>query len=190
MSKPTFEQMEELFAQIHSGFVTRAKLQVFLNGVATPEPEFGNAFLLSIDYRLTIAQMAAAARVYSSDINEATFPHRCEGEVVVTVELMKFEQETETPMALANIGAQGYRPGTMAEMLCLAEQHPNVVRRFPVVALGSVCRDTYGRAYCGHIHRPFGESILHVSDYLNKWREACCFLVVKKTESELQRDMD
>lgn len=57
--------------------------------------------------------------------------------VETRLELVHYGRAMTTREIEANLNRRGLRPATLAELLALGEQYPDLQRRFPVVALGS-----------------------------------------------------
>jgi hypothetical protein len=120
------------------------------------------SYRITVDWTRSLAEMIAAGRYDSSNsaITEGHFPlpspenvseqsrhprrgaYRTPGEFTddgaVEVEPVHLNRLMKTEEVLAELDRRGLRPATLPELLAFGEKHPDVQRKFPVVALGSV----------------------------------------------------
>lgn len=75
----------------------------------------------------------------NSDITPARFPVT-EIPELKDEKLFNFGRNISTEDAKAEMDKQGYRPATMAELLVYGAKNPDVQRKNPIVALGSVAQ--------------------------------------------------
>ena len=104
---------------------------------------------LTVDYSQTVQEMINAGNYgwTHREITEKHFPLPTElngKQVPVTnvTKLFYFNRNISSEAAISEMDKAGYRPATLAELLALGEAHPELQRQFPIVALGSVWRDT------------------------------------------------
>lgn len=156
--------------------------------VARLEPR---AFDLSVDYSRPLAEVVAAGKYsYSNDnITEENFPtDKGDPEVVgnptgvnvTQAVLVHLDRVAKGDDVLAGLERQGLRPGTMFELAHFGEQHPEVQRQFPVVALGSVWADPDGRRCVGCLWEDGGHQGLGLGWYVGRWGASDRFLAFRK----------
>jgi len=100
---------------------------------------------LTIDYSQSIKQMIEAGKYdwKNGDIKEKHFPFPTElsgKKITVSTKLFHFGRKISTEDAIYEMGKDGYRPATLAELLALGVKHRELQRPFPVIALGSIWR--------------------------------------------------
>ena len=106
-------------------------------------------FCVVVDYSMTLRQMIAAGHYNwgRSDITEERFPipHSKRGKEEVVIKLVNFGCDMESDNALCELDKMGFRPAKSPELLALGAVYPEKQLEFPIVALGSVWRDSEGR---------------------------------------------
>lgn len=93
-----------------------------------------------VDYGLSLEQMIAAGKYdwSYSEITAKRFPLKGIGKVELEPKLFYFGREMSSDDVIAEMDKEGFRPCTIEELLAIGEQHPELQRKFPLVALGSV----------------------------------------------------
>ena len=93
-----------------------------------------------VDYNRSLNAMIKAGKYdwVRDDINTKHFPLKGKGKHELKAVLLHFNRYIEFDDAIAEMDRQGYRPGNIEELLALGEQYPDLQKRFPIVALGSV----------------------------------------------------
>jgi len=106
----------------------------------------------------------------------------CKGFSVATrdlaFELFHLDQQISTEDVLAEMVKSGLRPALYEELLAFVQAFPDEQRKYPIVALGSVCRK--GQDYCCPSVL-FGDNQRKI-DFgwlAGNWHESCRFLAVK-----------
>lgn len=98
---------------------------------------------LSVDYDRSVEDGVVAGKYefFSPDINTKNFPPKRSGVVFVQVEFFSFSRNITGREALLELKNRGYRALELRELLALGERFPEILNKFPVIALGSVwCR--------------------------------------------------
>lgn len=100
-------------------------------------------FDLVVDYSRTVREMVNAGNYdwINSDITEKNFPLPTElsgKKISMSSKLFHFNKDISSEDAIFEIKKAGYYPATLAELLALGENHPELQREFPIVGLGSV----------------------------------------------------
>ena len=116
----------------------------------------------------------------NNDITSKHFPSQETGSREVVIELFHFGKDMSTDEVLAELDKQGYRPATLKELLPLGEKYPNLQREFPIIALGSVWRDSNGNRFCPYLGRDGSERNLDLRWVGRRWGDGCRFAVVRK----------
>lgn len=95
---------------------------------------------ITVDYSLSLEQMIAAGKYdwSNSDITAKRFPLKGSGKSELEPKLFYFGQDMSSEKVIAEMDKEGFRPCTIEELLAIGEQHPELQRKFPMVALGSV----------------------------------------------------
>lgn len=95
---------------------------------------------VTVNYDLSIADMIAAGRYdqKSDEINELNFPTQGRGTNKAEITLFHFGERVYTDAVLAELDKHGYRPATLPELLALGADQTDLLRQFPIVALGSI----------------------------------------------------
>lgn len=183
---PTPAQLKELFAQIDSGKVTRDRLQDFLRGTPSKAPD-EPIYPLTIDYNLSIEDMVKAGNYNSvhRKIKAKNFPAG-RGEAKVEAVLFRSGNMVITQEVLAELERHNLRPATMVELLAFGKQHPDPLRVFPIVALGSVWFDGEGDGNVGNLYETPSGRTLSLSLYENTaqlpdWGTHNRFLAIRKS---------
>jgi hypothetical protein len=197
----TTVRQEEVFGTdhgvIHEAVVTGRKVGAgrdFWSALAHDEVLFRRAvklvmgvsvtlYLLTVDYRKSIEQMAAAGDYDGStspNITAQNFPATLKGTARVEVEIVHLNLYASTDEVMAELDRRGLRAATMAELLSFGAKYPDVQREFPIVALGSVWVDSSGYRLCGYLWSD-GDGRYCGLDFIgNDWNSRDRFLAVRK----------
>lgn len=92
--------------------------------------------------------------------------------------LMTFRQYTESDEIIKQAAEQGFRPGSLPELVTLGFQHPKLNDAASIVALGSVSTDGRGVRWVANLLR--GSRKLHRAVYGTPWHPGIQFLIVRK----------
>ena len=82
-----------------------------------------------------------------TSINFKTEKTERKGKADLVIELVRFNRMISTDDALRELDGRGYRPAELRELLAFGEKYPDVQRKFPIVALGSVWRLRFGNRF-------------------------------------------
>ena len=104
------------------------------------------SYQVTVDYSQTLAQMVKAGKYdwVSSRITQEYFPLKGKGAVEAKVELVHLDKVVTTKEVLAELDRLNLRPANIEELLAFGAKHPELQKQFPIVALGSVWRDSDG----------------------------------------------
>lgn len=136
---------------------------------------------ITVDYSQTLEQMIVLGQYdwKNDDITVARFPVKGERKKEIVAELVKYESNMSSEAVLADIDKKGFRPATIEELLAFGAAFPELQRKFPIVALGSVAevRDKRGVTYLG---RSDSNRYLGLGWFDDSWSACYRFLVVRK----------
>jgi hypothetical protein len=134
-----------------------------------------------VDYSLSLEQMIAAGKYdwSNSDITAKRFPLKGSGKVELEPKLFYFGRDMSSDNVIAEMDKEGFRPCTIEELLAIGEQHPELQRKFPLVALGSVA-EIGGCRYVAYLRRRGSERELDLLWFGNDWSGLCRFPAVRK----------
>lgn len=134
-----------------------------------------------VDYSLSLEQMIAAGKYdwSNSDITAKRFPLKGSGKVELEPKLFYFGRDMSSDNVIAEMDKEGFRPCTIEELLAIGEQHPELQRKFPLVALGSVA-EIGGCRYVAYLRRRGSERELDLLWFGNDWGDICRFPAVRK----------
>lgn len=140
---------------------------------------------LTIDYSRTVREMINAGKFdwINEGITKEHFPlpNELSGKKVpVSTVLFYFNRAISGANAVFEMDKAGYRPATLAELLALAETHPELQQEFFIVALGS--RWSGEGAYRDVSVLFFSESKrkLGLGSFPASWLAHCRFLAVRR----------
>lgn len=144
-----------------------------------------NNFELTVDYGRTLTKMMVAGKYdwITASITEDRYPLPTEllgKKITVSTGLFYFNRAICSKDAITEMNKMGYRPATIAEVLALGESQPDLQSKFPIVALGSVWYNSYGRGYVLILHVDTGMRELHLDRSDDDWSRNCRFLAVRK----------
>jgi hypothetical protein len=184
MSEMTWEQFDELRAQMKSGRITRELVQAFLlnpEGHRVGGKERGT-YPVVIDYGKSVEDMVVYGNYNWSNpnITSKSFPLSGTGNVSVSLELVHLNKSASTQEVLAYLEANGLRAATIEELLAFGLAYPEIQREFPVVALGSSWVDSDGRRDVPYLGRGGSDRELRLYWSGSDWLGVCRFLAVRK----------
>ena len=157
--------------------------------VARSEPR---SYDLSVDYSRPLAEVVAAGgyNYVNDNITEENFPTvkgnpidpvvHPGGVVVTQAVLVHLDRVVDSDDVLGELERQGLRPGTMFELAHFGEQHPDIQRQFPVVALGSVWALSNGDRDVGYLGEDGDDRGFGLDWYDLRWSAYCRFLAFRK----------
>jgi len=142
MSKPDFNQVAELFAQIKKGRIDSAHLQCLMenpNRYNKRLGRFGQIYPVEVNYNLgynKLLELADQNGGVSREIDKDCFPVKVKGVVQKEFELYEFDQEIENgEYAEGKIRRDGYQVEGQYELLAFIAQNPIEQLRRPIVQL-------------------------------------------------------
>ena len=179
MGKPTVDQLCELHAQVKDGRVTSLNLQGYLQ---KPDRFLPTVFAVTVNYGRTLQAMIKDGHYdwSNDDITHEHFPINRGREEKDELKLTLFHpnRPIESDEAIDEMAKHGLRPATLPELLALGEEHPDLQREFPVIALGSVWQDRRGSRRCPCLGGGASERYLYLRCFGGGWGERCRGLAV------------
>lgn len=106
-------------------------------------------FSLAVNYGRSVEEGVRAGYYdwVNPDITSEHFPTERQESTHIMVELIHLNRVVSTDEAIRKLDQMGYRPIELRELQALGEQYPDLQRKFPIVELGSVWRDSDGNRY-------------------------------------------
>lgn len=140
---------------------------------------------VTVDYSQTKEQMIQVGKYdYVNDFLRDNDPVEGKiagsGIVSVNLELIHFNRAIFTADAIKKIKKKGYELAGDKHLYAIGEQHPNLQKEFPIVALGSVWRGSDGYRSVACLDGWDDERGLGLHWHGNGWRGGYRFLVVRK----------
>jgi len=138
-----------------------------------------------VDYTKTVDQAIADGEYgwKNSDITAKHFPISPEmigTKVEISGKLFHFNRGMSSEDVIKEMDKDGYRPAVLMEALALAAAYPELQRKFPIIALGSVRHGSDGFRWVPCL-RVDGRSRRLSLDYFDDdWNASCHFLGVRK----------
>ncbi len=158
-------------------------LRRVLHQALTPDgnKQASNLYPVYVDYDLSVEDAVKLGRYdwANSDITSKHFPTQRTGTAQIEVRLVHFDRVISTDDALRELDRMGLRPAELHELLTLGATHPNLQRKFPVIALGSVWQDSHDDRYCAFLDRNGSKRNLNLNWIENDWNENCRFAAVR-----------
>lgn len=101
-----------------------------------------HTFMVMVDETQTVEEAVKAGKfnwsdddIVSANFSKPANGQKSEKEIV----LFHFDKGMSSEAVIAAMDKAGYRPATILDILGLAVKEPDLQRKFPIVALGSVC---------------------------------------------------
>jgi hypothetical protein len=137
---------------------------------------------LRILANLTLTDRIARGRYdwVNSDITEEHFPTSVPADYDVEYKLFHFNHTISSDDAIKEMEKEGFRPGTLVELLALGETNPELQKQFPIVALGSTWQSPRGHRYVPCLYWGGSGRGLGLRWFGIDWVDVCRFLAVRK----------
>ena len=120
-------------------------------------------YTVIVNYDLSIEEAVALGKydhIFPNEVTSENFKTKRNGVAKLKVKLINFEDWPSTKEIPEKLNQLGYRPAELHELLALGARYPDLQRKSPIVALGSIwkqspsihrsipwiCRDGSGRA--------------------------------------------
>jgi hypothetical protein len=99
------------------------------------------SYVVTVDYDCSLEEMINAGKYdwVSDDITQEHFSHyQQQGIVEITLELIHFNRELSSIAVDRQFKELGFRSAILQELLSLGKNYPEIQRKFPIAALGSM----------------------------------------------------
>jgi len=145
---------------------------------------FGKEFSLTVDYSLSFEQMVGVG-VYdfqNAVIHFDDFPTPVVlvgKKIEIKARLFHFDQDVSSEDAIKQLNKKGYRLASSFELLTVGKKYPDWQCYFPIIAFGSIWRDTtdFTTTYLDCEH---GKRWLTIDGCNNNWSKYSRFLAIRK----------
>ena len=139
-------------------------------------------YRVAVSYQLGLAEMVKRGKYdwVSRGITPENFPLNGKGEVAAELVLVHFDKYVTSEQARARMKDQGLEPARIEHLLALGETNPELQRKFPIVALGSVVVFADGGRSVPYLDGGADERSLHLLVESNDWRDDYRFLAFRK----------
>lgn len=141
-----------------------------------------NTFTVLVDETLSVEEAIKLAKFdwFNDDITPKTFPKPKNGKKGdKEVAIFHFGKDISSEDAIAKMDEVGYRPASIWDLLGLAVKEPNLQRKFPIIALGSVC-ELNGLCRVAYLREVGGRRELDLVWFDEYWNDRCRFAGVRK----------
>ena len=172
---PSPAQLKEFFAQIESGRMTGKELQALLTGGH-------KEFLIVVDYNRSLSKMIKAGNYdwINSNITVNHFPIEGSGQQEKNFSLFHFNKAKTSEEVIVEMNKEGFSPAKIEDLLALGESQPELQKQFPIVALGSVWRDSHDDSLVPCLDWFGMRHNLDLCCFTNSWDSDYRFLAVRK----------
>ncbi len=175
------DRADEALMKVHTDKALRRKIAEL---IAEAVKSVRETFTFTVNHSKSLAEMIAAGCYdwTDSNINATNFPIKGEGSVETEGELFHFNRDIGSDEAIRLMDKDGYRSGTIEELLALGASQPELQRQFPIVALGSVWQRD-GRRNVPFLDGSDAKRDLDLHWIDGVWSVRCRFLAVRKSSS-------
>lgn len=139
-------------------------------------------FRIVVDYSKSLAEMISVGNYdwANSDISEKNFPVKGNGHVELNIELIHYDKRMESDDIVRDMESRNLRLITPPELLAFGKAYPDKQRKFPIIALGLVCRCLYNYRYVAYLCSRGSKRGLGLASVIGGWNEDCRFAAVHK----------
>ncbi len=137
---------------------------------------------VTVDYSRTLAQMITAGKYDwdDKDITQERFLLTGMGKQEKEITFFHFDRNMESDDVIAAMEKEGFRPADPEDVLAVGEQHSQLQRKYPIIALGKVWRDPGGRRSVVCLRECDSMRWLLLYWYGRSWFARCRFAAVRK----------
>lgn len=146
-------------------------------GYAVPYP-----IKVVVDYTKTLAEMISAGKYdwVNENITQERFPVSGNKKEERELVLFHFNRVISSENAIAEMEKAGFVPCDILDLLALGASQPELQRQFPIIALGSVWRDSGGHRRVPYLFRHDAKRYLDLDYFEHDWDECYRFLARRK----------
>lgn len=140
-------------------------------------------FTVTVDETMSVEDAMKAGKFgwSNNNITSANFPKITGGQKWddKEVTIFHFNKTMTSEAVIAEMDKAGYKPATIWDLLSLGASQPDLQRKFPIVALGSVCKlDGCRRVPC--LYGRSSERFLNLDCFGFGWSDYYRFVAVRK----------
>jgi len=150
--------------------------------VITKVISFITKFTVLVDETLSVEEAVKLGSFDRSNenITSVNFPKPASGQKLEKeVVLFHFGRNMSSEAVIAEMDKAGYKPATIWDLLGLAVKEPDLQRKFPILALGSVCR-LNGHRRVAYLCESSGDRRLSLDYFGSDWSGCFRFAGVRK----------
>jgi len=137
----------------------------------------------TVDYSLTVEEMMGKAKLVNSNVTSANFPIPKElaGKKVDKIaDLLDFNRFISSDDAITETSEKNCDSATIFEQLAFAATYPDLGKKFPIVALGTVWRDASDDRLVPDLYFDDNKRKFYLVRFSTDWGDYCRFLGVRK----------
>ncbi len=141
-----------------------------------------NVYTLTINYSRSVEDGVKAGEYdwSNKEITSSHFPNEEIGIKKVSIELVHFGRDIEANEVLSELDKMNLRPAILKELLTLGEKHPDLQRKFSIIALGSIGHGLIGEDSCAYLNGDGSGRGLHLHWVSSGRFDECRFAAVRK----------
>ncbi|MDD5433350.1 MAG: hypothetical protein PHE77_01685 [Candidatus Pacebacteria bacterium] len=141
-------------------------------------------FMINVDFSLPLAQMIKEGEYnwIHKDITQENFPIQDQGKKQFNTKLFHFKCLIESDEVNKKMNKANFRPAILPELLALGAQYPELLRQFPILALGSLWL-----GYVPVIGSGSSGRALSLRLFEEEWMPYCRFAAVSISKRRLVR---
>lgn len=139
---------------------------------------------VKMDYTKSLEELIAAGNYDSRsfDITASNFPPTGNGRIETELVLVHFNRDVESGDVIREMEQMGLEPAKIEHLLTLGAKHPNLQRKFPIIAPGSLWTSPVGRRrYVPCLDYWKGQRCLATMWFSIVWHRHCRFAAVRKS---------
>ena len=161
-------------------FVRCAVFVVFTLTFAQAERK--RTYPVVVDYDLSFDQMVTEGRYdwVNVGFHPHYFPIKGNGKQEVGLELVHFGRTVTDTEVEKLLGERGLKPASLAHLLAFGARYPEIQKKFPIAAIGSVWAPTRGDRLAPYLDASLRERLLNLSWGKGVWEGKFRFLAVRK----------
>ncbi len=139
-------------------------------------------YLIAVNYSLSMKEAIAAGNYdWKNDkITAKNFPTKRIGKTNLEIIFVKFDEVMISEDVLRELNEKGLRAAELPELLAFGAKYPDAAREFPMVALGSVSKESTDIRHVPYLSKDAGGNGIGLLPFGSRWRPACRFATVLK----------
>jgi len=137
---------------------------------------------LRVDYSLTIKSLITAGGYDNVNIyiTKKNFPANAKesGKKELVFRIFRFKNLTSSQRVIQSMKQRGCRPATLRELVVFGKANPDLQRKYPIIALGSVWLTPCGNRFVPELRSHAAWRYLELDYYDNDWDYSIRFLAI------------